>query len=126
MGRIVKPVVIGKKKCNALFDTGASRTYIERGVLPKGTKTIRTRRTQIVEMGGRTHALTEACLLEGEIEGLSFAFTGYPVERIGTAERRHIHLLVGAPTMEEYEIMLNPSKRELDLEGLRRLEFQDF
>lgn len=49
-----------------------------------------------------------------------------PVEEIGQADGRELDALIGALTMERWEIKIDPREGTLDLEGLRRREFTEF
>ena len=126
MGRIVKEVVIGGVARNALFDTGANRSYIVRRAVPKRTERHPVKPAIRVGMGGQHHRLSRVCLVEGTIEGLPVSLKAYPVTEIGHADGKELDLLIGAPVMEEYEIRLDPAKSTLDLTALRRREFVDF
>ena len=62
----------------------------------------------------------------GKIEGLEFDAEAVPLEDIGRANGRELDAIIGALTMEKWEIKLDPKKQEMDLEGLRRREFTEF
>lgn len=52
--------------------------------------------------------------------------TAYIVDELGETEYGRLDVLVGALTMEEWYIKLDPQQGELDLCGLRRREFTEF
>jgi len=48
------------------------------------------------------------------------------IDEIGRADGHELDAIIGALTMEKWEIKIDPAKHELDLEGLRRREFTGF
>jgi hypothetical protein len=79
-----------------------------------------------VALGGKDIDIRELCLIEGKIEGLDFFTDAIPIDDIGLANGHELDALIGARTMEQWEIRLDPRTGELDLEGLRRREFTEF
>ena len=79
-----------------------------------------------VALGGKDIDIRELCLIEGKIEGLDFFTDAVPIDDIGLANGHKLDALIGARTMEQWEIRLDPRTGELDLEGLRRREFTEF
>jgi hypothetical protein len=77
-------------------------------------------------LGGQEIEIAEVCLIEGTIEGLSFFTDAVPVAELGEADGHRLDAIIGARTMEQWEIRLDPSTGELDLEGLRRREFKEW
>jgi len=125
MGRITKEIEIEGKRAIALFDTGTVHTYIRSPLLldvPKRTVT----RPYRVALGEKEIQVKELCVALGKIEGLEFDAEAVPLEEIGRADGRELDAIIGALTMEKWEIRLDPKKQELDLEGLRRREFTEF
>lgn len=125
MARIVKEIEIQGRPAMALFDTGAVFTYVRRGLIATAP------RQPVVEpfrvaLGGRTVEVRELCLIGGRIEGLGFNTDAVPVDELGRADGRELDALIGARTMEQWEIKLDPRTGMLDLEGLRRREFTEF
>ncbi|NVM30411.1 MAG: hypothetical protein HWN65_16310 [Candidatus Helarchaeota archaeon] len=128
MGRIIKTITIKKDPASqgnevaAVFDTGAERSYVKRSVLPLGVHCI-----PIVSftsgLGGARREIREVCPLNGEIQGLPFNINAHPVEDIGIIDGEDIGVLVGATTMEQWDIKVHPKDQTLDLTGLRRREF---
>jgi hypothetical protein len=49
-----------------------------------------------------------------------------PIDDIGKADGYRLDAIIGALTMEQWEIRLDQKKKELDLEGLKRREFTEF
>jgi hypothetical protein len=80
----------------------------------------------IVALGGQEIEIREVCLVEGKIEGLLFLTDAVPVADLGEVDGQRLDAIIGARTMEQWEIRLDPSTGELDLEGLRRREFREF
>lgn len=125
MGRITKEIEIEGKRAMALFDTGAVHTYIRSRLLqdvPKRTVASSYR----VALGGKEIEVTQLCVALGKIEGLEFDAEAVPVEEIGRADGHELDAIIGALTMEKWEIRLDPRNQTLDLEGLRRREFTEF
>jgi hypothetical protein len=125
MGRIIKQIEIEGKPALALFDTGAVHTYVRSELLsgvPK--RTISSPYT--VALGGTEIKVKELCVTLGKIEGLEFDAEAVPVDDIGRADGRELDAIIGALTMEKWEMRLDPKKQEIDLEGLRRREFTEF
>lgn len=125
MARIIKTIEIEGKAAVALFDTGATYSYVRSaltGVAPKRAMSPPAR----VGLGGKEIEIRELCLLEGKIEGLSFLADAVPVDDIGHADGHKLDVLIGARTMEQWEIKLDPKSGTLDLDGLRRREFTEF
>jgi hypothetical protein len=49
-----------------------------------------------------------------------------PIERLGKANGHNLDAIIGASTMNPWEITLNPSDGALGLEGLRRRKFTEY
>ncbi len=125
MARIIKEIEIEGKKANALFDTGAVYTYVlGRYVVDSVKKTVRE--PYRVALGGRMIEIKELCLIGGSIEGLGFDTEAVPIDILGKVDGYELDAIVGALTMEQWEIKLDPKTQALDLEGLRRREFTEF
>lgn len=125
MARIVKTIEVEGKPAAALFDTGAVHTYIQRR-LAEGVPRRSILKGFKVALGGKEIEVNEFCLIQGRIEGLDFDTKAVPVDEIGKINGSGIDVLIGALTMEEWEISLNPKDNSLDLTGLRRREFTEF
>lgn len=125
MARVMKTIEIEGQEAVALFDTGAIYTYV-RSPLVRETP----RRAMIpparVALGGRDIEIRELCFVQGKIEGLDFLSDAVPVEEIGVADGHELDVIIGARTMEQWEIRIDLKTGELDLEGLRRREFTEF
>lgn len=65
-------------------------------------------------------------MFEGEIEGLGFSTKGYIINDLSTINGTQLDAIIGARTMEAWEIKLHPKTGELDLTGLRRREFIEY
>jgi len=124
MGRIVREIEISGKKLTALFDTGSTSTYIRKGAAPKDRVILKY--PFGVGLGGERKEIKEGCFLEGEIEGLGFSTDSYIIEDLGTIDGKQLDVIIGATTMERWELRLDPRTGELDLTGLRRREFTEY
>ena len=125
MGRIVKQIEIEGQPATALFDTGANYTYVCADLVQNAPR----RRMSLpisVALGGQEIEIREVCLVEGKIEGLPFLTDAVPVAELGEADGHRLDAIIGARTMKQWEIRLDPSTGELDLEGLRRREFKEW
>jgi len=125
MARIIKSIEIEGQPAVALFDTGAIYTYVRSSLVrdvPRRALIPPAR----VGLGGREIPILELCLVQGKIEGLDFLADAVPVEEVGHADGHELDVLVGARTMEQWEIRLDPRTSTLNLEGLRRREFTEF
>lgn len=123
MSRIVKEIEIDGRTLRALFDTGSLRSYITAEFRP--AQSVRGRPIT-VGLGGIVRRLEESCRLVAQIEGLEFGMTAYVVDELGETEHGPLDAIVGALTMEEWYIKLDPQKGELDLTGLRKREFTEY
>jgi hypothetical protein len=125
MGRIIKEIRIEGKPGVALFDTGSIHTYIRREFLADVPKRSITKPYKVA-LGGKQIEVRELCVALGEIEGLEFDAEAVPIDEIGRADGHELDAIIGALTMEKWEIRLDPRKQQLDIEGLRRREFTEF
>ena len=123
MTRIVKEIEVGERALRALFDSGSLRSYIEAEFRPS---TARKVKPITVGLGGEVCQLDERCDLTAAIDGLEFDMTAYIVEELGETEHGPLDAIVGALTMEEWYIKLDPRTGELDLSGLRKREFTEY
>jgi len=123
--RIVKEIEIEGKGAKALFDTGSFHTYVTRRLL-EGVPMHRLVQPYEVALGGREIEVRESCLFNGKIEGLDFFTWAIPIDDLGSVDGKTIDALIGASTMEQWEIIPNPKDGTLDLSGLRRREFTEY
>ena len=79
-----------------------------------------------VTLGATTIGIREVCLANGKIEGLDFFTDFVPVPELGAAAGQQLDAVIGARTMEQWEIRVDPRAGTLDLEGLRRREFTEW
>ena len=125
MARIIKKIEIEGQTATALFDTGAIQTYIRSELLRESPSRAVTSPVR-VGLGGKTIEVTEVCLFDGRIDGLEFFGEAIPVAELGKADGQELDAIIGAATMEKWEIRLDPKSGTLDLSGLRRREFTEF
>lgn len=123
MGRIIKEIEIDGRLLNALFDTGSTNTYITRAFAPPA---VAVRNPFRVGLGGEPREIREMCIIQGKIEGLDFATDGFILEDLGVVDGKRQDVIIGATTMERWELWLSPKTGELNLEGLRRREFTEY
>lgn len=125
MSRIIKKIEVEGNPAVALFDTGATFTYVRSPLISETPRT-QIKRPAHVVLGGQEIDITEPCVIQGKIEGLDFFADAVPVEDLKRADGHELDALIGALTMERWEIKLDPKSGQLDLEGLRRREFTEF
>jgi hypothetical protein len=125
MGRIRSEIEVDGRHLWTLFDSGARNSYITREAA-QGLEVQSLRRPRQAVLGGGTHAVNEACLIQAEIEGHSLEFQASVIEEIGTDEEgRPIDVLFGALAMQLWGIRLDPPNERLDFTHFTRdlLEF---
>ena len=105
--RIIKEVEVEGKRAEALFDTGSLHTYVTRSLL-EGVPIHHLLQPYKVAMGGKVIQVKEHCLINGKIEGLDFSTHGIPIDDLGRVDGKNVDVLIGASTMEEWEIIPNP------------------
>ena len=125
MSRVIKTIEIEGRPVKALFDTGAFNTYVLRSFL-EGVPMRSVTKPYEVALGGETIKIKERALINGKIEGLDFDTSVVPVESLGKANGHDLDAIIGAITMEAWEITVNPKDGTLGLEGLRRREFTEY
>ncbi|MEW6618091.1 MAG: hypothetical protein AB1422_01855 [bacterium] len=125
MSRIVKKIEIEGKEVMALFDTGAMHTYVCNEIVGSAP-TIIIPEPYKVAFDGRIIEVKKLCLLWGKIEGRGLDMEAVPIDDIGRINGNKIDVVIGALTMEKWEIIPNPKDGTLDLTGLKRREFIEF
>lgn len=125
MARIIKTIEIEGQPAEALFDSGAFHTYVLRPYL-ENSPHLAIARPYNVSLGGETIRIEEMVMVNGKIEGLDFSTTVVPIDSLGRCDGHDLGAIVGAITMEHWEIILNPRDGTLDLTGLRNREFTDY
>ena len=123
MARIVKEIEVEGKQLKALFDNGSLRSYITAEFRPPVSRKVSP---ITVGLGGVVRRLDERCDLTATIDGLEFDMMAYVVKDLGETEYGRLDAIVGALTMEEWYIKLDPRRGELDLSGLRKREFTEY
>ena len=125
MGRIFKEIEIEGQPAMALFDSGATYTYVRSPLVSNAPRKSVARPVHVL-LGGKDVEIRELCIVDGKIEGLDLFTDAVPLDEIGQADGHKLDAIIGATTMEHWEIKLDPKNLELDLEGLRRREFTEF
>ena len=127
MSRIIKTIEIEGRPAEALFDTGAFHTYVLRSYVEDiPNRLVPVKAPYEVSLGGETFEVREQALINGTIEGLGFDTIVVPVESLGKADGHNLDAIIGAITMEAWEISVNPKDGSLGLEGLKRREFTEY
>ena len=125
MAKTIRTIEVEGQLAVALFDTGATFTYVRERLLATALRKPVLRPFRVA-LGGRMIEIRELCLIGGRIEGLEFDTDAIPVDEVGSADGHELDVLIGTLTMERWEIRLDPKTGTLDLEGLRRREFTEF
>ena len=125
VARIIKAIEIQGQPANALFDSGAVNTYVRSSLVASAPRQSLVTPLHVA-LGGQSIEIRELCLMQGEIEGLDFLADAVPVAELARANGCELDAIIGALTMERYEIKLDPKAGVLDLEGLRRREFTEY
>jgi hypothetical protein len=98
-----------------VFDVGVRRSYI-RDSATVGGLVVPIRRPRRVSRNGRRLSIDETCVVRGWIEGHAFEILADVVDDLGTDEvGREIDVLLGAITMRQWGIKLDPRNEYLDL-----------
>jgi hypothetical protein len=79
-----------------------------------------------VGLGGNEIEIRECCFVQGAIEGLPFMTDAVVVDDLGRVDGHVLDAIIGARSMEQWELRLDPRAGTLDLEGLRRREITEF
>jgi len=127
MGRVIKTIEIEGQPLKALFDTGAFHSYLLRNYL-EGVpeRFVPVTKPYKVALGGETFEVREHFLINGKIEGLDFDTSVVPVDSLGKANVHDLDAIIGASTMQPWEITVNPKEGTLGLEGLKRRKFVEY
>ncbi len=125
MSRIIKTIEIEGHPAEALFDTGATYSYVRSSLVASASRTTVPVPPRVV-LDGKVITIRELCFVRGKIEGLDFMSDAVPLDDIGRADGHELDVLIGARTMQQWEIKLDCKTGALDLEGLRRREFTEF
>ncbi len=123
--RIVQEIEIEGKRATVLFDTGSFHTYVVRSLLD-GVPLRQLLRPYKVALGGKAIEVREGCVIVGKMEGYEFDTRATPIDDLGKVDGRVLDAIIGAETMEAWEIKLDPKNGTLDLEGLKRREFTEY
>src|SRR5262245_8039011 len=113
MARIFKTIEIQGQPAQALFDSGAMNTYVRSSLLASAPRLPMTPPAH-VGLGGQSIEIRELCLIQGKIEGLDFLADAVPVAELGRADGHELDAIIGALTMERWEIKLDPKAGALD------------
>ncbi len=125
MGRVIRTIEIEGHSAKALFDTGTFHTCVLRRYL-QNVPTRPVSKPYEVPLGGETIEVRERALINGRIEGLDFDTSVVPVDSLGKANGHSLDAIIGAITMDAWEITIHPKNDSLGLEGLRRREFTEY
>ena len=125
LGRIRGNIHVDGRALWTLFDSRARHSYITRDAsfgLPVQPLTT-PRRTML---GGATHDVADACLIQAEVEGHPLEFQASVIDAIGEDEvGREIDCLFGAIAIQLWGIRLDPQNDRLDFSHFTR-DFVEF
>src|SRR3977135_871650 len=118
MSRVIKTIEIEGQPVKALFDTGAFHSYVLRQYL-ENVPMRSVAKPYEVALGGETMKIRERALINGKIEGLDFDTSVVRVDSLGKANGHDLDAIIGAITMEVWEITVTPKEGSLRLQGIR-------
>jgi hypothetical protein len=125
---IIKDVNVEGQLKKAIFDKDSVVSYVTERALPKDAVCINI--TPITSrLEGTTHRLTRRCFISGTIEGCAFDLDAFVIDKLGSAKEKgnvELDFLIGATTMEEWAVNVNPKNQIIDLSGLKKREFLSF
>jgi hypothetical protein len=125
MGRIRRPISVRGNKYWTLFDSGARNTYVIPAVAQHG-EVANLPMPRSTALGGKTHQVTQTCLLFADIDGHPVDTHASVIDEIGKDEDgRPIDILFGALAMQEWGIRLDVPNERLDLTHYSR-DFVEF
>src|SRR3979409_1911558 len=125
MSRVIKTIEIEGHPVKALFDTGAFRSYVLRQYL-ENVPMHSVAKPYEVALGGETIKIRERALINGKIEGLDFDTSVVPVDSLDKANGHELNAIIGATSMQAWEITVNSKEGTLGLEGLKRRESTEY
>jgi len=125
MPRVIKGIEIEGQPATALFDTNALYSFVSSRFVRCVTTSAMVPPVR-VSLGDRRIEIQTYCLVQGTIEGLSFFTDAAVVDDLGRADGQVLDAIIGARSMAQWEIRVDPRNGSLDLEGLRRREFTEF
>ena len=127
MSRVIRTIEIEGQPVKALFDTGTFNSYVLRKYLSgPPDRLVPITKPYEVALGGETIVIRERALINGKIEGLDFDTSVVPAESLGKENGHDLDAIIGASTMQPWEITVNSKEGTLRLEGLRRRKFIEY
>ncbi len=115
MGRIRQMIKVNGRECWTSFDSGARNTCVIPAVASLLT-TSKIKKPFRSALGGEIKEVTQAALLEAEVEGHSISAHAVIVDKLGNDEDgKPIEILFGALAMQQWSIRLIPEEEKLDL-----------
>ena len=115
MGRVRANIAIADQSFWALFDTGATNTYVVEEVASL-LLTFPMERPEPVALAGRVHRVEQGCILSCQIEGFSVWVPARVLAEIGVDEQgKRIEILFGALAMQQWGIAPIPKEERLDM-----------
>jgi hypothetical protein len=125
MSRVIKTIEVEGKPAVALFHPGAFHSYVLRKYLKSVPKRAVAKPYE-VSLGGETFVVRQQAIINGRIEGLGFNTMVVPINSLGNVNGHKLDAIIGAITMEHWEISVHPADGSLGLEGLKRREFIEY
>jgi hypothetical protein len=125
MGRVRKHIDVKGQAFWTLFDTGARNTY----VVPQVASLLATSdlsKPMRTALGGKVREVTQAVVLDAEVEGHRVSTHAMVLDEIGNDEEgKPIDVLFGALAMQQWGVRPVPDEERLDLTHYSR-EFVEF
>ncbi len=112
MGLIIKKIEIsgdkGRETVSALFDTGSSASLIRKDIVNRVSTALKLPKSIEFELGdGRKMETSEVCVLIIGINGREI------IDNVLISERLSEEMIIGAKTMQEWKIRLDPETEEI-------------
>lgn len=127
MGRILRDIEIDGQNKKAIFDTGSVTSFITKDALPECAVCISIKPIDM-RLAGKHHRIVKRCLISGKLEKKNFEFDAFLIDGLGEVQEKGetLDILIGATTMEEWAIIVDPKKQTIDLGGLEKRQFLAF
>ena len=125
MAQVFGIIQVGRKRLRTLFDSETTNTFIA-AKAAKGLSKTTLKFPRPGNFGGKPRLATEICILIGKLEGHWLDLGAYLLDEVGRDERgRPIDLIVGVLGMRQWNIVLVPNEKRLDLRHFPK-EFIEF
>lgn len=113
MSRVFKEVKIEHNPVWALFDTGATYSYVLDKFIPADIKKVPISPRKVI-LGGQNVTVDELAVLQTELNGNKFLVTAKPLNYLGQDEQgKKIEAIIGAMNMEGALMIIDVNSGEI-------------